>query len=1127
MISQKTIDEVYAIDLEKVIGSEIELKKKGANYEACCPFHEEKTPSFSVSTTKGIYKCFGCGAAGNNGISFLIDHYKMSYPEAITYLAEKNGITVEYVDDKDVKKLTDDEKSLLKRAELYLIAAQRKFTQDLPKSKEALAYTKERKISEKAIEHFELGFAVGKNFIKNTAFNKGDGPAAVKAGLVKASEKGEDVRHYDVFQDRLTFPIHDQRGRLLGFGGRVIAESKFAKYINTEDTFLYNKSKVIYNLHRAIKPIQNRKGEVYLMEGYVDVVAAHRIGIPNAVAGCGTAFTVKQAKLLARFCTTVIIWYDGDAAGRNATMKAAPLLLQLGVKVRVISILGTDPDDYARNTKKAPRAEQFLDWAYRRLHAPLTDYIFKKTKKTKDLLKVFKKIDSKVQLLEDDNELMYRSIEPLGDFIPEGIKFTVNEGELYEDELDEIRQEFLALLKLHPESLQDKWIADLSKRNRWNVAKSTLNKWLKGIETESLTEKKNTVYLDDDYDKIPQDCDTDFYKRNWFAPKNDNSGYYFMNGTGYVSACNCVIQPLFHVYGQDNKRYIQIRKGKAAVNVLVDSRALVSQAALEQALVNEGPFFISDMSKQLFNRLISHLIEEFPKCYELKQLGYQQEGFIAFSNMVYNGKLTEYDELGIFRHEKRNYLSPVIVEELKDTREGDSALEKDKYFAYRESSTSIEEYFHIYNQVFKEHAPYGIAFKLISLFRDICMRKANIPFLYAYGATNMGKSVFAERILHFFFSGKDHMGKLMAPTNLDNVSDFALAATIQRFQNCPIFLNEMDEKSLDEKRMQAIKGTFDGIGRQKGTKEGNIITQTPTCTLILAGQFLFTKDDNSIVNRSIIRSFPAKNFTLEERNKLQELDELIDEGTGSLLCELYKHRDYFKQKYDSMYISVFKRLKEEFSKRNKKIVTRLVDNYTHILTSLTVMSKKIQLPFSLDDFFNQMVEDMIEHNAIIKSSDSVSEFWNFVCYMLNTRIIQRDNEIKIENTMYVDILGKDDTRERVNFETAKDVIYLNIRQLHAAYAQNKRNATMTISNLKKYLSEMDGFIGPCKKTTFSKGASTSAYMFYADDLPDVTEQLYASKGYQQELNEAAERKAEEKVKKDKDKEFMDNQQTAF
>lgn len=1124
MISQQTIEAVHNLSLEEVIREEITLKAKGANYTACCPFHEEKTPSFSVSTHKQVYKCFGCGAGGNSGVSFVMEYHKMSYPEAIIYLAEKYGIAITYTKDDTQKVPTEDEKALRKKAELYLIAAQRKFTKDLSQNKELAAYFKQREISEEAVSHFELGWAAGSNFIKNAASKNGDLPAAMTCGLVKHSEKADQIKYYDAFQDRLMFPIHSPQGRLLGFGGRVIAESKYAKYINTGDTFLYKKDKTIYNLHRAIRPIRNNRGIAYLMEGYMDVVSVHRIGLPNAVAGCGTAFTANQAKLLERYATTVVLWYDGDSAGRAATMKAAKLLLELKLKVKVISVLGKDPDDYAKSAKQAPRAQHFLDWAYAQIHAPLTDYIFPKNKKTEALEEIFRNADKDAKRIDKPEEIYYTSYQPLGDLVPEKVKYTINENDLDDDELDEQRQKFLALLKLYPDSMQDTWIDKLSKSVRskgWGVAKSTLSKWLKGIESENLTERSDIIYMDDD-DKIPQDCDTDFYKRHWFAPKNDNSGYYFMYNGSYISACNCVIKPLFHVQGsENNQRYIQVLKGNSSVNVLVDSRAMVSQASLEQALVNEGPFFISDLSKQLFNRLVAHMIDQFPKCYELAQLGYQQEGFIAYANMVYNGKLTEYNELGIFRHEKKNYLSPVIVEELKDRRGGDTALEKDKYFSYRAGSSSIEEYFQSFYDVFGSHAPYGIAFKIITLFRDICRRKAHIPFLYAYGAKEAGKSVFQERILHFFFCGKDNLGEMMPGTNLDNVSDFALAATLQRFQNCPALLNELEERTLDEKRMQAIKGTFDGIGRQKGSKEGNIITQTPTCTLLLAGQFLFTKDDNSVVSRAVIRSFPVKNYTIEDRNRLQQLDDMIDEGTSHLLCEIYKHRDYFSNKYDSTYISVHKRLKEEFKKRKVKMSSRLVDNNSHFLASLTVMSKHIQLPFSLSDFYEQMVQDMMEQNGIMKSSDSVSEFWNFVCYMLNNRIIQRDNEIKIESVVYVDVLGKNDMIERVTFESPKEIIYLNMKQLHSAYAQNKRNASMTISNLKKYLSEMDGFIGPCKKTTFSKGAGTSAYMFYADELPDVAAQLHASKGYQQELQEAAERKAKQMKVEEEDNEFME------
>jgi hypothetical protein len=242
---------------------------------------------------------------------------------------------------------------------------------------------------------------------------------------------------------------------------------------------------------------------------------------------------------------------------------------------------------------------------------------------------------------------------------------------------------------------------------------------------------------------------------------------------------------------------------------------------------------------------------------------------------------------------------------------------------------------------------------------------------------------------------------------------------------------------------------------------------------------------------------------------------------------MYKHRDYFKKKYDSTFIAIYKRLKDDFSKRNKKIVSRLVDNYSHIYASLQVMGKHITLPFSMDAFFDQMVEDIIEHNGIIKSSDGVSQFWDFVCFMLSSRIISRDKEIKIESCTSVEILGKENATERKYFETPKEVIYINVKLLHIAYVQNSKGASMNSSSLKKYLSEMESFIGPCKKTTFSKGPSTSAYMFVASELPDVTDQLLASESYKQELDKKAAEKAKEIQAAAEEEEFMNTEKKPF
>jgi DNA primase len=340
MISQKTIQAVHDVELQQVIGAEIELKQKGADFTACCPFHGEKTPSFHISKTKQIYKCFGCGVGGNSGVSFVMEHLKLTYPEAIEHIANKHNILIEY--EKSTKTQTPEVRNLRKDAERILSATQRRYHTAIAGADAALGYCASRGLTSQIINYFRIGWADGGSKIKAECIKKGLLAAAKEAGVVAEGSKGS----YDVFQERITIPIHNHLGRLIGFGGRIIADSPYAKYINSPDTFLYKKDKNLYNLHRAAPHIKEAHRSVYLMEGYMDVIGAHMLGIHNAVASCGTAFTADQAKVLARYADSVVIWYDGDSAGRKATMKAAPILIDAGFKVSVLNQIGLDPFDY-------------------------------------------------------------------------------------------------------------------------------------------------------------------------------------------------------------------------------------------------------------------------------------------------------------------------------------------------------------------------------------------------------------------------------------------------------------------------------------------------------------------------------------------------------------------------------------------------------------------------------------------------------------------------------------------------------------------------------------------------------------------------------------------------------------
>lgn len=356
MIRQSTIDQIFsAAAVEEVVGDYVKLKRSGSGMGGLCPFHNEKTPSFKVSPNLGIYKCFGCGRGGNV-IDFVMEIEKMNYPEALRHLASKYHIEIE--EDQGNKEELSEQVKLREGLYAALEFAKNYFHKNIHDDEEGrtvgYSYFKERGLTDQTIEAFGLGY--GKNSWE--AFHDEAKKAGyaddilVKAGLIKErnrTDESAEVSYYDVYRERVMFPIHNVGGKVVGFGGRQLRnDKKSPKYINSPENEVYHKSSVLYGLFQAKKAIRTTE-TVYLVEGYLDVLMLAQSGIENVVATSGTALTPDQVKLVKRFSENVTMLFDGDPAGIKAAMRGVDLLLEGGLNVKVVVFPeGEDPDSYCR-----------------------------------------------------------------------------------------------------------------------------------------------------------------------------------------------------------------------------------------------------------------------------------------------------------------------------------------------------------------------------------------------------------------------------------------------------------------------------------------------------------------------------------------------------------------------------------------------------------------------------------------------------------------------------------------------------------------------------------------------------------------------------------------------------------
>lgn len=467
MISKDTISRIFeTARVEEVIGEFVTLKKRGVNLLGRCPFHNEKTPSFTVSPAKGIYKCFGCGKAGN-AVNFIMEHEHYTYPEALKYLAKKYNIEIEEDERTPESVETENEKE-----SLYIISsfAQKYFSDLLLKNEEGkavgLSYFRERGFSDEVINKFQLGYCLSdwSGFTDEALKNGYKIEFLEKTGLTIVNDSG---KQYDRFRGRVMFPIHNLSGRVIGFGGRILkADPKSPKYVNSPESDIYHKSNILYGAYQAKKTIINLDN-CYLVEGYTDVISMHQSGIENVVASSGTSLTIEQIRLIGRYSKNVTVLYDSDPAGIKASLRGIDLILEEGLNVKVVLFPeGDDPDSYSKKVSATElkeyiekKAVDFILFKTNLLLAETQGDPVKKANLIKDIIGTIAKIPDPIirttylkecaNLLDTDEKVLITELNKLRRKTKD--KQDYNPTVLLEDEKPEVEQPRLVVNTSEPQ----------------------------------------------------------------------------------------------------------------------------------------------------------------------------------------------------------------------------------------------------------------------------------------------------------------------------------------------------------------------------------------------------------------------------------------------------------------------------------------------------------------------------------------------------------------------------------------------------------------------------------------------------------------------------------------------------
>ncbi|WP_431163178.1 DNA primase [Flagellimonas beolgyonensis] len=409
MISKNTIDQVYeTARVEEVIGDFVQLKKSGSNFKGLSPFTDERTPSFMVSPVKQIWKDFSSGKGGNV-VAFLMEHEHFTYPEAIKYLAKKYNIEIE-----ETEQTNEQKEQANERESMYLVSeyAQKYFSNTLwetePGKAIGLSYFKERGFTDDTIKKFGLGYSLDEweAFTKSALDEGYQLEFLEKTGLTIVKEQtGGDTKTFDRFKGRVMFPIHSMSGRVLGFGGRILGnDKKAAKYLNSPESEIYHKSKVLYGIYYAKQAIA-KEDNCYLVEGYTDVIQMYQRGVENVVSSSGTALTPEQIRLINRLTRNITVLFDGDAAGLRASLRGIDLILEQGMNVKVCTFPeGEDPDSFAKgNTYEdlvlylEENAKDFIQFKTSLLANEAANDPIKRADTVRDIVNSISKIPDRIQ----------------------------------------------------------------------------------------------------------------------------------------------------------------------------------------------------------------------------------------------------------------------------------------------------------------------------------------------------------------------------------------------------------------------------------------------------------------------------------------------------------------------------------------------------------------------------------------------------------------------------------------------------------------------------------------------------------------------------------------------------------
>ncbi len=920
MIKQQTIDKVLdSCSIIDVVGKYVTLKKRGSRLFGCCPFHQEKTASFCVYPDSDTFYCFGCGERGNS-ISFLMKHENMEFPEAVKALAREYHVEVEET------LQTAEEITQLREKEAMWIA------------NELLAKEYQKQLlSHKGARDYAYG-RWGEEFCKLS----GVGYCPRNARLVDAVHISPDVAEslhlknkagYDFFSGRITIPIVDRNHRIIGFTARAFDDpDASAKYMNSSDSLIYNKSRSIFGISMAWR-MAVRNDTFYLVEGAPDCMRLQSIGIDNTVAPLGKEWTDEQLAILHKAARRLCFLPDADppkegeqfGPGIKGVMKAGEAAVRKGFSVSVKQIPVTeekeDPDSYCTSKEvfEGIREEPFVIWMARLL--------FHENMKVEERAKVINRIAGLLALLEDN-------------------------------------------------TLVEELMVHLSKIDGMKSL------WKKAVD-------KQRKVLEDENDRLKKEMDNEMYRNFGFGVAKDKYYYSISENGGYYVWSNFVMEPLFHIKDAINPKRLYKLKNTSNKQELIEMKQedLVSLSKFKQRIEGLGNFLWKATEKEL-TKLKGYLYDKTETAVQITQLGWQRKGFYAFGNGVfYKGKFQFVDEYGIVRLEDLgNFYLPAHSRIYRD----DMKLYQfeRKFIHVGDSGISLREFSDQIFKVFGNNGRVGFLFLLATLFRDVVTRSTrSFPILNLFGPKGSGKSELGHTLMSFFIIEN-------IPPNINNSTIAGLNDTIAAVSNALVHIDEY-KNNLDVTKSEFLKGLWDGTGRTRMNMDLDKKKETTAVDsgIIMSGQEMATADI-ALFSRLIFLSFSKCTFSDEEKRNYQQLKRMRVKGMTQLTLEILKYRNVVEADFPSTYQQTLTEVSERLRKDN--IEDRILLNWVSVLAVYRCLETYLDTSLYYKDMLQIFIDGIRFQNEQCKQNNELAAFWNMVQYLASEGEILEGGDYRIE-----------------------------------------------------------------------------------------------------------------------------------